>query len=125
MPGKLKVVIGLQVLNVILNIVNGSYIWGVIGLLIAVALFKGNNVVRIVVIVLAVLGLIGGVLGVLGLGAVLALMSAGGAGGMGQVVLAFAAVILALAGNIFTIWALTRQDVKEFMNSAAAAPPAA
>ena len=118
MPGKLKVVLGIQAISVVLSLINSSWFWAAVGLAILVALFKGGDTVRKVVVVLSVLGLIGGVLGLLSIGAILAVVSAAGgdaSGGMGFVILGIAGVIFGEVGNFYTIWALTRQDVKDWM----------
>lgn len=118
MPGKLKVVLGIYAINVVLNILNSSYVWAVVGVAIMALLFKGSDTVRKVVIVLSVLGLIGSVLGLLGIGALLAVLSAAGgeaSGGMGPLIIALASIVFGLVGGIYTIWALTRQDVKDWM----------
>jgi hypothetical protein len=118
MPGKLKVVLGIYAINVVLNILNSSWIAAVIGVLVMAFLFKGSDTMRKVVIVFAVIGLVFSVLGLLGIGALLAVLSAAGgeaAGGMGDVIIALASIIFGLVGGIYTIWALTRQDVKDWM----------
>ncbi len=108
MPGKLKIVMGLYAISVVLNIINQGWIAAVIGILIIAGLLKGNNVVRIVVIVLSVLGLVVYVLGALGLAAILAV-------GVGDALLPLLSIVFGLVSSIFTIYALTRQDVKDWM----------
>ncbi|MCA9612910.1 MAG: hypothetical protein H6722_06800 [Sandaracinus sp.] len=128
MPGKLKVVLGIYAINVILNILNSSWISAIIGVAIMALLFKGSDTMRKVVIVFAVIGLVFSVLGLLGIGALLAVLSAAGGeatGGMGDVIIALASIIFGLVGSIYTIWALTRQDVKDWMLAKAAGAAAA
>ena len=125
MPGKLKILLGMYGVNLILGIVqavtaDGSWVGVGITALIAGLLFKGNNVVRIIVIVFAVIGLIFGALGLLGLGAILAL-------GAGEAIIPLISVVWSLIVNIFALFALTRPDVKAHFapQDAGAAPPAA
>lgn len=133
MPGKLKVVLGIYAINVVLNILNSSWFSAVIGVLIMAFLFKGSDTMRKVVIVFAViglvfsvLGLVFSVLGLLGIGALLAVASAAGAtGGMGDVIIALASIIFGIVGSVYTIWALTRQDVKDWMLAKASGAAAA
>ncbi len=126
MPGKLKIVLGIYAINVVLNILNSSWISAVIGVLVMAFLFKGSDTMRKVVIVFAVLGLVFSVLGLLGIGALLAVASAAGAtGGMGDVIIALASIIFGIVGSIYTIWALTRPDVKDWMLAKASGAAAA
>lgn len=128
MPGKLKVVLGIYAINVVLNILNSSWISAVIGVLIMAFLFKGSDTMRKVVIVFAVIGLVFSVLGLLGIGALLAVLSAAGGestGGMGDVIIALASIVFGLVGSIYTIWALTRPDVKDWMIAKASGAAAA
>ena len=121
MPGKLKVLLGMYAVNLLLSVVNavmagGGWVGVVITAVIMGLLFKGNNIVRIVVIVLAGLGLIFGALGILGLGALLAL-------GAGEAMIPLIQLVWGLIVNVFAIFALTREDVKAHFAPAAAAPP--
>lgn len=124
MPGKLKVLLGMYGINAILGLVNMIlYEGGIMGIImpliwIALCMFVKNNVVRIVLIVLAVLGIIFAVLGGLALTAVLAI------GFGGAVIIGLLQVIWSLVVSIYTVFALTRPEVKAHFGAAPAAPPA-
>lgn len=105
MPGQLKILLGMYGVNVVLNAIQMSWVGLVISLIVMALLFKGNNVVRIVVIVLAVLGLIFGAIGALGLGALLAVAG-------GEFILPLLQIVWGLIVNVFAIFALTRAEVK-------------
>ena len=105
MPGQLKILLGMYGVNVVLNIAQSSWVGMIISLVVMGLLFKGNNVMRIVVMVLAVIGLIFGLIGVLGLGALLAV---GGSGFL----LMLLQTVWGVVVNIFALYALTRPGVK-------------
>ncbi|MBX3251829.1 MAG: hypothetical protein KF901_31915 [Myxococcales bacterium] len=127
MPGKLKVVLGLYAVSLVLNLINQGWVGAALNILVMVFLFKGSDTMRKVVIVFAIIGLVFSVLGILGLLALIALVSAAesaiteaggtvsGGAGMGDVILLALQVAFGIVSAIYTIWALTRQDVKDWM----------
>lgn len=67
MPGKLKILLGMYGISLLLNIGNaiasgGGWFGVILSAVVMGLLFKGSNVVRIIVMVFAVLGLIFGLI---------------------------------------------------------------
>ncbi len=115
MPSKLKILLGLLGVNILLGIVTavtggGGWFGVLISAVIAGLLFKGSNIVRIVVMVFAVLGLVFGAIGMLGLGALLAL-------GAGEALLPLLSLVWGFVVNVFVLYVLTRPEVKAYFGA--------
>lgn len=117
MPKKLIVLVALMGIQILLRTITMATVTSsvpvadFIGLLINVALLvgvlKGNEGVRALIIIFSVIGLILGSF---------ALLRAQSLGLHASNLLLFVAVVFSMLGPAFTIWCLTRADVKNWMS---------
>src|SRR4030095_248267 len=108
MPVKLIVLLVLMGLSVANNLYRGSWLGVIIGGLLMAGVFSGNNSVRQLLIVLGWLGVI-----FTGVALVMALMVAGASLTLGIWVVVL--IGYSLAVNVFFIWCLAQDDVREWM----------
>ncbi len=108
---------GIGLLLNLINVVSGNGGWfGVIlSALVIGLLFKGSNIVRIIVMVLAVLGLVFGLFGIIGMAAVLAF-------GFADALIPLLSILWGMAVDIFALFTLTRPEVKEYFTGPAPHP---
>jgi hypothetical protein len=112
MPGKLKAVLGLFAITAVFGFINGSWFVAAIRALAILLLSRGSDLTRRIVIVLALLGLVWSIVStLLSLGAIVVLSFAAST----ESVLKIGEAGLSFVGCIYTVWALTRQDVKDWM----------
>ena len=115
MPRKLKAVVALQFIGAILNLVGGHWILAAIGALLGLLLLKGSNVVRLIILMFALV-----MLGwhVLQVGGVVLLLAASELGAHTDLDASRAITgVLSMFAEVFTLWALTRRDVKAFVHA--------
>ena len=116
MPSKLKILLGMIGVNILLGAVgaamgSGSWLMVILSAVIAGLLFKGNNIVRILVLVFSGLGLLLGLLGLMGAFALLVV-------DVGTALVTLVSVVWGIVVNIFAIYALTRTEVKAYFGAA-------
>jgi len=114
MPGKLVIVLVLYGISILLNFFTGSWLAAAIQIGCFVGLVKANDVVRKIVIFFNCLGLAWLAVQTVQVINLLDNPFVADAGG-GLLFIAFGAIAFGFVCAVFTIWALTRSDVKQWM----------